>query len=250
MAVMISALPRLLPLLYLLCMASSVRAEKQIAPIRDDAGMFHASAIDRAEQEIAGIRQSFDCGLFVRTIDSVSPRPSRWFPILRTPRVNRMIEEQARTFADESGAPGTYVVICKRPRDVRVVVRSEGNAGLGRHDAETLRQTLMQDLHDKSADAALLALVDRVQDMLQDHAARGSLPVVNDIVLVGLLGGGLALWLLLCLIQRRIQAASASDREALSRQRPAPFGAMFGFPAGVWIYDRLCPSQSTNRFSV
>jgi hypothetical protein len=238
---MISTLPRLLPLLCLVCLASSVRAEQQGAPIRDDARMFHATAIDRAEQEIAGIRQSFDCGLFVRTIDSVSPRQSHWFPILRTPRVNRMIEEQARTFADESGVSGIYVVICKRPRDVQVVVRPEGNAGLSRHHAETLRQTLMRDLHDQSSDAALLALVDHVQDILQDHAARGSSPVVNGIVLVGLLGGGLALWLLLRLIQRRIPAASASGQEVLSRERPALLGSMFGFPAGLWIYDKVCP---------
>lgn len=238
---MISALPRILPLLCLAWLASTVRAEKQAAPIHDDAGMFHEAAIDRAEQEIAGIRQSFDCGLFVRTIASVSSRPPRWFPILRTPRVNRMLEEQARTFADESGVPGVYVVICNRPRDVQVVVRPEENAHFSRHDAENLRQTLMRDLHDKSADAALLALVDRVQDILQDHAERGSSPVVNGVVFVGLLGGGLALWLVLRLIQRRIQAGSASDRETLSRERPALLGAWFGFPAGLWIYDKLCP---------
>lgn len=238
---MITAFPRILPLLCLVCFANAVRAETQAKPIHDDAGMFHAAAIDRAEQKIAEIRQSFDCGLFVRTIASVSPRSPRWFPILRTPRINRMLEEQARTFADESRVPGIYVVLCNRPRDVQVVLRSEGNAYLSRHDAETLRQTLMRDLHDKSPDAALLALVDRVQDMLQDHAARGLSPVVNGVVLVGLLGGGLALWLLLRLIRRRIQAGSASDREFLSRERPALFGALFGFPAGLWIYDKLCP---------
>jgi hypothetical protein len=110
---------------------------------------------------------------------------------------------------------------------------------LNRHDAETLRQTLMRDLHDKSADAALLALVNRVRDMLQDHAERGSSPIVNDIVLIGLLGGGLALWLVLRLIRRRIGAAS--DRETLPREKPVLLGAMLGFPAGLWIYDKLCP---------
>ena len=238
---MISALPRILSLLSLVCLASIVQAEKQFEPIRDDARMFHASAIDRAEQQIADIHQSFDCGLFVRTIASASPRPSRWFPVLRTPRINRMLEEQAHAFADESGIPGVYIVICHRPRDVHVVVRPGENADLNRHDAETLRQTLLRDLHDKSADAALLALVNRVRDMLQDHAERGSSPVVNGIVLVGILGGGLALWLVLRLIRRRIGATRDSDREALSRERPVLLGTMFGFPAGLWIYDKLCP---------
>src|SRR5581483_9542262 len=98
MAVMISALPRFLCLLSLLCLPSTLRAEKQAEPIRDDARIFHSSAINRAEQQIADIHQSFDCSLFVRTIASASPRPPRWFPVLRTPRINRMLEEQAQTF--------------------------------------------------------------------------------------------------------------------------------------------------------
>jgi hypothetical protein len=250
MAVMTSALPRLLSLLCLVCLASTVRAEKQAKPIRDDAGMFHGAAIDDAEQQIAGIHQSFDCGLFVRTIASISPKRAGWFPILRTPRINRLLEEQAQAFADESGVPGIYVAICNRPRDVRVVVRSEGNAHLSRHDAETLRQSLMRDLHDKSADAALLALVDRIQDILQDHAERGSSPVVNGSVFIGLLAGGLALWLLLRLIRRRIGAGSMSDRETQAHDNPILLGAMFGFPAGLWIYDKLSPLPSTNKLSV
>ncbi len=237
---MISSLPRLVPLFSLICLASTGRAEQPM-PIRDDARLFHASAIHVAEQRIAEINQTLDCGLFIRTMASASPRPSRWFPLLRTPRINQILEEQAQAFANESDVPGVYVVICNRPHDVHIVIRSEGNAEFSRHDAETLRQTLMRDLHDKSADAALLAFVDRVQNMLQDHAARGSSPALNDMVLVGLLGGGSALWLLLRLIRRRIQNRSESDRETLSHERPALLGAMFGFPAGLWIYDKLCP---------
>jgi hypothetical protein len=245
---MISSLPRILPLLCLAFLAGTAQAE-QAVPIRDDARMFHAAAIDSAEQKIADIHQTFDCSLFVRTLSSASPRPSRWFPLLRTPKINRMLEEQTQAFADEFGAPGVYVVICHRPRDVHVVIRPEGNADLNRHDAETLRQTLMRDLHDKSADAALLAFVDRVQNLLQDHTERGSSPVVNGIVLVGLLSGGLALWLLLRLIRRRIRAGSEWDRETLARERPALLGAIFGFPAGLWIYDKLCPCSEKGPVS-
>ncbi len=239
---MISVLPRILPLLCLACLASPVRAGKPAEPIRDDARMFRASAIERAEQQIADLHQSFDCGLFVKTIASASARSSRWFPVLRTPRINRMLEEQTQAFADESGVPGIYIVICHRPRDVHVVVRPGENVDLNRHDAEALRQTLMRDLHDKSADAALLALVNQVRDMLQDHSERGSSPVVNGIVLVGLLGGGLALWLVLRLIRRRL--VRDSDREPLSRERQVLLGTMFGFPAGLWIYDKLSPFHS------
>ncbi|HEY7330482.1 MAG TPA: hypothetical protein VH592_22770 [Gemmataceae bacterium] len=238
---MITSRLRTVSLLCLVCLASSVRAQDQVAPIHDDAKMFHDSAIDRAEQEITNIRRTFERGLFVRTVASPAPQPSRWLPQLRTPRVNRMLEEQDRTFAEESGAPGVYVLICKRPRDVHVVIWPPDDAELNRHDAENLRQSLLRDLHDKSADDALFALVDRLQDILQDRAAHGSSPVINDIVLAGLLGGGLALWLLLRLIRRRIRAGDASEQGTLPHETPASLGTMFGFPAGLWIYDKIYP---------
>lgn len=244
---MISARLRTVSLLCLVCLASAGRAEEQAAPIRDDAGMFHAAAIDRAEHEIAGIRRTFDRGVFVRTMATAGPRPSRWLPFLRTPRINRMLEEQLRTFADESGAPGVYVLVCNRPRDIHVLVRPGGDVDLNHHDAEDLRQSFARDLHDKDADSALLALVDRVQEMLQDRAEHGSSPVVKGAVLAGLLGGGLALWLLLRLIRRRIWAESGS--EARPRETPASLGAMFGFPAGLWIYDKTYPFSEKSRVS-
>ncbi|MHB1423040.1 MAG: hypothetical protein ACYC3I_07575 [Gemmataceae bacterium] len=226
------------PLLLSLCsmayLAGGVRAEAQATPIRDDTGMFHAAAIDRAQQRIADIHRKFDRNVFVRTVASASSQ--RWFPLLRTPQVNRMLEEQARNYADESGVPGIYVVICNRPRDVHVVVRPQDDGEFSRRDAEMLRRTLARSLHDKGADAALLAAMDQVQELLQQHAARGPAVVVNDLVLGGVLGGGLGLWLLLRMIRYRMRS-----EEAQARETPALFGAMFGCPAGLWIYDKLYP---------
>ena len=65
--------------------------------------------------------------------------------------------------------------------------------------------------------------------------------IVSGVVLAGLLGGGLALWLLLRLIRRKIRAGSVNQREPKGRETAALLGAMFGFPAGLWIYDKLYP---------
>jgi hypothetical protein len=110
----------------LLCLASAVRADEHAAPIRGDAGTFHAVAW---------------------------PRPWRWFSLPKKPQVNR--------------------------------------------------------------------------------APRHAPPVVSSVVLAGMLGGGLALWLLLRLIRRKIGAGCV--------ETPASLGTMFGFPAGWWIYDKLYP---------
>lgn len=244
---MISALPRLLALFALACLASVARAESHAAPIRDDAGIFHADAIARAEQQIEDIHRSFGRNVFVRTVASASLHQRRMFRFLRTPEVNRLLEEQAREYADESGLPGIYVVICQKPRDVHIIVRPRNDPAFTHHDAETLRRTLARRLHDSGADPALLGLVEQVHATLEGHVARGeSHSVVNEFVLASLLGGGLALWLLLNMVRFKLRATwsrtlEEEDAAMQARRMPALLGAMFGFPAGLWIYDKLYP---------
>ncbi|MGH7172501.1 MAG: hypothetical protein ACRELF_14625 [Gemmataceae bacterium] len=248
-----SVFARLLSLICLAWLAMAARADNRAAPIRDDAGLFHADARARAEQRIDDIRQEFHRNLFVQTVASASPRQRRLFPFLRTPEVNRLLEEQARNYADELGLPGIYVVICKQPRDVHVIVRPSDGPEFTPHDAEKLRRMLARRRWDDSgSDSALLGLVEQVHSILQDHATPGAAhSEVNEFVLAGLLVGGLALWILLAMIRfkmRAARAATAGDEDAAMQARGAPalFGAMFGFPAGLWIYDKLypCPSGS------
>lgn len=244
---MTSAFPRGLSLIALACLASGVRAESKPPVIRDDAGLFHKATIARVEERIAEIRGAFDHNLFVRTVESASARPRRFFPfLLSRPQANRLLEEQARKYADEAGVRGIYVVICKHPRDVHVIVRPEDDPEFTHYDAEAVRRTLARRLDDSSSDAALLALVDQVQSLLQAHAERGLSSVANDVVLVGVLGGGLALWGLLVTIRFRMrrrqpETLSAEDASMQARATPALLGAMFGYPAGMWIYDKLYP---------
>lgn len=247
---MFPALSRTLSLIGLLCLTNAGQAQRYSRPIRDDAKIFHADAIDAAKQRIADIRRTFDRNVFVRTFVSASPGQGRGFPFLRTPQVNHMLELKARTYASESGVSGIYVVICTHPRDVHVIVRPDNDSEFTRRDAETLRRTLARSLHDQGADATLLALMEQIHDVLQDHATRGSSSMVNDVVLAGLLGGGLGLWLLLRMIRFKMrtrraattwQTGSVSDPKTQTRETAALLGSMFGFYAGLWIYDKLYP---------
>jgi uncharacterized membrane protein YgcG len=246
MVVMTSTFRRALSLLALACLASAVQAESNPSAIRDDAGLFHSAAIARAEEHIGEIRTAFDHNLFVRTVESALPQQRRLFPFLSKHEAHRLLEEQASKYADELGRNGIYVVICKRPRGVHVIVRPEDDPDFTRHDAEALRRMLARRLADSSYDSALLDLVDHVQSLLQAHAEYASSPVANEVLFAGVLGGGLALWSLLGMIRfrmRRKQPATLSEEDAAMQARatPALLGAMFGFPAGMWIYDKLYP---------
>lgn len=252
---MTSTFPRSLSAIALVCLASAARAENSPASIRDDAGLFQPASIARAEQGIAEIRETFDRNLFVRTIASAPTKQRSLFPFLRTPEVNRRLEEQARTYADESGVRGIYVVICKRPRDVHVIVRPEGDPGFTRHDAEALRRMLARRLADRGPDAALLALVEQVQVLLQAHATRGAASLANDFVLASVLGGGVVVWILLVMIRfnmrkRQPTEPGGKDEAMPARAAPALLSAQFGFPAGMWIYDKLYPCPAGTPLSL
>lgn len=253
---MFAVLPRCLSLIGLALLASAVRAQDRAGPIRDDARLFHANAIERAEQRIADIKQTFGCNLFVRTVNATSPGQHPWFSFLRTPEVFRKLEAQSRQFADESGVPGIYVVIFTHPRDVHVIVWPEDKPEFTSRDAEALRRMLSRSLSVRDADAALLAVVDRVHTVLEDHAQRGVSPVANNVALAGLIVGAVGLWLLLRMIRYRMrvrhpvsswQDGSYSDPRTQAREKAALLGALFGFPAGMWVYDKLypCPPGAT-----
>lgn len=248
---MVSALSRLLCLIGLACLASAARAEDRATPIRDDAGLFHAEAVARAEKGIADIRRRFDRNLFVRTVALTSPRKKQlpWWQQFRwffKPRkaMNRILEEQARKIADSSGADGIYVVICTAPRDVHVIVRPGDDPLFSTRDAETLRKSSAWHLSEKGADAALLSVVKQVDALLQTHAKRGRLTsVVNEIFLAAILVGGVALWLILYSVRLKLRAGHLREEDAAkpARGTPALLGAQFGFPAALWIYDKLHP---------
>jgi hypothetical protein len=249
--VMIVSVQRILPVFCLACLASTLRAEEQRAPIRDDAGLFHANAIARVEPRIDDIRRSFERNLFVQTVSSIAPHERRRFWFHNTRQVNRILDEQAQKIADQSGVDGIYVVICNAPHDVHVVVRPDDDPWFTRHDAESLRRTVARRLHDGDSDQALLALVDQVRATLQAHATRGqSNSVVSEFALAAILGGGIALWLVLSIVHFKRRAAHPVEEDATeqARRTPALLGAMFGSPSGLWIYDKLypCPSGSSS----
>ena len=203
-----------------------------------------------AEQQIEDIRRIYDRNLFVDTVKSASPHERKLFRFLWTRQVNRILKEHAQKRASESAVDGIYVVICNDPKDVHIVVRPADDPAFTHHDSEELRRTLARRLQDSGPDQALLAMIGQVRDTLQTHAMRGqSTSVVNEFVLASLLGGGVALWLVLCGVRFKMRANDAGNPLAASgpeaaRRTPALLGAMFGFPAAQWIYDKLYPSTA------
>lgn len=225
-------------------LASNARAEDASSPIRDEAHLFHADAIVRAEERIDAIRRTYGHKLFVETVGAVAPHERKLFRFLWTRQVNRILEEQARKRADAAGVDGIFVVICNDPKDIHIVVRPAEDPDFTRHDAESLRRSIARRLQEGGPDAGLPALTEQVRAILKTHATRGqSTSVVNEYILLGLVGGGVGLWLVLALVRIKMRAGHTETAGvgATALHGPALLGAMFGSPAGAWIYDKLYP---------
>lgn len=199
------------------------------APIRDDARLYSAETLSRAEKDIDSIRRDFDRAVFVQTLASPTPGLRPWYNILRTPKVYRSLEDRARRLADETGQPGIYVVLCRRPRAVQIVVLP---------DDEALRRALLRRIREGGNQGDLLAVVQRVRDVLHERATRGSSPGDNEVFLLVCLGGGIAVWLVLVFLRWRTRAVGASSAADEAAMTPALLGAMFGCPTGAWISDK------------
>ncbi|HTU93869.1 MAG TPA: hypothetical protein VMF69_27560 [Gemmataceae bacterium] len=78
----------------------------------------------------------------------------------------------------------------------------------------------------------------------QARKTQGPPPAVNGVILASILGGGLVLWLLLLTIRWRLRVGRA-ERQA--RETSALLGAMFGYPAGMWVYDKLYPCSPSGN---
>jgi hypothetical protein len=251
---MTSTLRRVLPALCLAVLVNPAFGETPASSIRDEAGLFHADTIAQAQQQIDDIHRTFERNLHVETVARADPHPWRLFRFLRTPQVNHLMEQQARKRAAEVGGDCIYVVICNNPRDVHIVVQPDSDPEFTPHDAETLRRNLARSLDNSGPDAALLELVRQVRATLLAHASRGpSRSVVSEYTLIGILGGGLALWLVLALLRYKMRATRVQREEMVTdeaQRLPALLGAMLGCTAGLPIYDKLypCPPSSQGSF--
>lgn len=88
-----------------------------------------------------------------------------------------------------------------------------------------------------------------VKKMRVQRTTRDSPPIVSGVVLSSLLGGGVAVWLLLRIVRFRMRARRASNGKIQEQEMAALLGVLFGFPAGMCIYDNIHPYLEKNLVS-
>jgi hypothetical protein len=225
--------------------ARPAAAENPPAPsVKDGTGMFSPEAVARADEQIAEVRKTYVCDLVIETVEALPETDRRWFRVLYSPEVSRRLAVWAGERARDEGVDGIYLVVCKRPRSVIVVVYPAAQEqNFTPSDCNQLRRQLAHHLRRSGPDQALLAGVSEARALLEARRRENAAPPTN-LALVGvIIAGVLGFWVALGLMLRGLGAADTGSAYQEIRGRgvllPALLGSMFGVPAGYWIYDKL-----------
>jgi hypothetical protein len=193
---------------------------------------------------MAQVRQTYGCDLVVETVGSLPKTDRRWFRFLYAREVNRFLADWARDRARDEGVDGVYVVACKEPRSVIVVVYPAAQEqNFTPSDCNQLRRQFAYHLAKEGPDRALLDGVSEARALLEARRRENAAPPTNLALVGGVIAGVLGFWVALGLMLRGLGAADTGSAYQEMRGRgvllPSRAGSMFGVTAGYWIYDKL-----------
>jgi uncharacterized membrane protein YgcG len=134
-------------------------------PIKDEAKLFSAEAIDKANKKIKEIYSTSKKDLIIETYPSVPE--GKTLPDDAKKR-GEFFKEWARARAKESGANGVYVLICKSPGRVQITVDDDtAKKAFRAKDLSALDKKLIEAFKAKKFDEGLVEAVDLVAAALK-----------------------------------------------------------------------------------
>jgi uncharacterized protein len=137
--------------------------------IRDEAGYFKPGTKDEANKIIGEIKQDDKKDLLIETFLHV-PEGKEKEARDRTTEA-RFFTEWADQRARDAGVKGVYVLICKEPTYIKVVMDNQTAKSFTTLNRDHLDKLLVESFHNKKYDEGLLEAVRYVQSALKDKNA-------------------------------------------------------------------------------
>lgn len=163
-------LPSCVVLMIVLVLAGRASA---VAPeIKDGGKFFGADALKKANKEIREIAKKYDRDLLIESFPTI--------PGDQTERVKNMShEERAKFFrnwakdrAEAAVVQGVYILICREPPFLEVVITAKGRPAFDSQAFEKLRDLLLKAFREKRYDEGLQSAVDFVRERFAATAAK------------------------------------------------------------------------------
>jgi hypothetical protein len=144
-----------------------------VAPeIKDGGKFFSAEAIKKANKEIREIAKKYDRDLLMETFATI--------PGEQAERVKGMSQEERAKFfrnwatdrAEAAVVHGVYILVCREPPFLEIIITAKGRPAFGRESFEKLRTLLLTAFREKRYDQGLQDSVELVRDTFVARAGK------------------------------------------------------------------------------
>jgi uncharacterized membrane protein YgcG len=147
-----------------LAWASSLYA---VAPeIKDSAGFFKPEAVAKANKEIREIARSYDRDLLVETFPGIPGGQSERVKGMSVSEREKFFASWASDRTDAAVVNGIYILICKEPAHLHVLVTPKGRDVFDHEAQSKLRGILLKDFRENKYDQGLQEAIQFVRDHL------------------------------------------------------------------------------------
>lgn len=252
---------RIIPALLSVCFLSA-STSASAAGVRDEAGFFRKKVLEKADDEIAIIKQKYHKDLIIETFKAMPADIKARYSEKDAKAHQEAFVEWTRERARALRVNGICVLICREPPHVEVGVGAEtSKSAFTVADRDELRKKLVDKFRVKQYDDGLLEAVAFVGDTFRRHAKLDANPEHRPVaegtgtdwkkwILPGLLILG-ALWLVFGLIRAfsGMGARGGSGGGPVGGGGSGGFGGggfmsglmggLLGAVAGNWLYNSM-----------
>jgi hypothetical protein len=234
-----------LPSFALLAVVGAITVGDGPAPaVRDQAGLFSAETRQKADEEIGFLQDVYHLDIVVETVVAPPEELRKQIAGMKPAHAAPLLRAWAAERADQESIKGVYILMCKAPGDVEVVVSPEAlQQDFTAYDAKRLHSLLramkVGPAQVAQRDKKLLAAVVQIREAVR-YNLRPPFPWLQ---VSGVLAGVLGLWGVLSLARRRLRTAEPPEPLRLNLFN-ALLGGMFGTVAAHWIIDTLFVAAS------
>jgi hypothetical protein len=134
--------------------------------IKDDAKLFSAEAVEKANKKIREIYSTYKKDVVIETYAAIPADLEKKF---KDKGKAEFFKEWAATRGKELGLNGLYILICKEPRYLYMEVDTRSKKAFKTSDGEKLKKTLFTAFKEKKYDTGLTEALDVVESAFKSN---------------------------------------------------------------------------------
>lgn len=159
--------------LLALVVAAAASQAAAVAPIvKDDGKFFSAEAIKKANDEIQAIARKYDKDVLVETYPTVPGNQLDKVKAMTRVEREKFFQIWAEERAEAVVVRGLYILVCKEPAHIQVVVTNRGGAPWPARSRRDLVDLLIKKFRDKKYDEGLADALKLVGEQLKATGSR------------------------------------------------------------------------------